>query len=140
MAKIAAKGAIVKTGAAATPTTNLTQVRSVALTIGERPMIDSTTHDSVTTKDYIPSPLRDTNQVEITIAYDPADATHEAVRAAHAAGTKWYFTVILPDAGAAQWAMSGFITNFSVPALNPDTGLIESTITYRADTVDTFTQ
>lgn len=140
MAKIAAKGAIVKTGSSATPTTNLAQVRSVALTVGERPMIDSTTHDSASTKDYIAAPLRDTNQLEIVIAYDPAAATHEEIRAAHAAGTKWYFTLVLPDAGAAQWAMSGFITGFSVPALNPDTGLIESTITYRADTVDTFTQ
>jgi hypothetical protein len=139
MAKIAAKGAIVKTGSSATPTTNLAQVRSVSVTVGEREMINVTTHDSTTTKEYIPALLRDTNQVEIEIAYDPANATHEDVRAAHAAGTKWYFTVVLPDAGAAQFAMSGYITAFSISPLDPETGALMATISYRADTADTFT-
>jgi hypothetical protein len=140
MAKIASKGVLVKSGSAATPTTNLAQVRSVSLTIGEREMINTTTPDSTTSKDYISAPLRDTNQVEIEIAYDPANSTHEDVRAAHAAGTKWYFTVVLPDAGAAQWAMAGTITGFSIPALDAESGLLIANITYRADTVDTFTQ
>lgn len=140
MAKIAAKGAVVKSGSAATPTTSLTQVKSVSLTIGAREMLGATTHDSATTKDYLASPLRDTNGVEIELIYDPSDATHEAVRAAHAAGTLWYFTLVLPDAGTAQWAMSGYITDFSVPSLDPETGVVTSTLSYKANAVDTFTQ
>jgi hypothetical protein len=90
--RIASKGAIAKYAATATPTNVIPGVRSVAVTVGSRAVIDSTCHDSTTTKEYIPAPLRDTNSVDITVAHDPANSHHEAIRAAHAAGTLHYLT------------------------------------------------
>lgn len=139
MAKYAAKGAIIKSGSSASPTTTLTQLKSVSLTIGERELLDATTHDSSTAKEYVAAGVRDTSMVEAEILYDPADATHEAVRAAQAAGTTWYWTVILPDTGAAQWAMSGVIRSFSLGSLDPVSGLIQASISFKALAVETFT-
>lgn len=138
--RIASKGAIAKYAATATPTNVIAGTRSVAITIGDRPMIDATCHDDSDTKNYIPAPLRDTVSVDITIAHDPADTGHEAIRAAHAAGTLHYLTIVLPDAGAAEWALSGYWTSFGVPALNPDTGLMECSLKFKAAGAETFTQ
>lgn len=140
MAKIAAKGVIAKYAATATPTTAIAQLLELSLNIGDRGMINATTHDSTTTKDYIVEPLRDTNEVSGKICYDPANTVHELMRNHNASGTKGYLTVILPDAGAAQWDMSGYITRFGIPTLNPETGKLEADFTFKADTVDTFTQ
>lgn len=138
--RIASKGAIAKYAATATPTNVIPGTRLVAIVVGGRPMIDATCHDSSTTKEYVAAPLRDTVGVDITIAHDPANSHHEAIRAAMAAGTLHYLTVVLPDIGAAEWAMSGYWTDFGVPALNPDTGLMEAVIKFKAAGVETFTQ
>jgi hypothetical protein len=138
--RIATKGAIIKHGASATPTTTLAGVRSISVSDGARAMIDATCHDSATTKEYIPAPLRDTLGLTIVLAHDPADTGHEAIRAAYAAATPYYLTLVLPDAGAAQWALLGIITSFLSAQLNPDTGLLESTFTYKATASETFTQ
>lgn len=140
MAKIAAKGVIVKTGSAATPSTSLANVKSVSIDTGSREMINTTTHDSATTKDYIPAPLRDTVSAEISLVWDPAAATHDELVDAHLAGTKWYFTFIMPDAGAAAFACGGYITGLSVPSLDPETGALMCTVSYKADSAETFTQ
>lgn len=137
--KIAAKGAILKYAATATPTTTIDNLVEVALTIGDRGVINTTTHGSATTKDYMAEPLRDTNEVSGKILYDPADTIHELMRNHQSAGTTGYLTIVLPDAGAAQWAMSGVLTRFSVPTLNPESGRLESDFTFKAFTVDTFT-
>lgn len=138
MAKIAALGAIVKYGASASPTTELAQVKSVSFEQGSREQIDMTTHDNTVTKEYKDAKLRDTASVEITILYDPANSGHEAIRAAHAAGTLYYITLVLPDTGAAQFAMSGYFTDFSISPLVTN-GAIEATIRYKANAADTFT-
>jgi hypothetical protein len=140
MAKYATKGVIVKTGNAATPTTSLANVISAVFTPGKRDMIKVTTHDSTSTDEYIPRPLRDTGEGKIVIAWDPANSTHEDVRAAHAAGTKWYFTKVLPDSGAAQWAVSCYITDFQPGDFDAENGRMEATILFKADTVETYTQ
>lgn len=139
--RIPTKGAIIKYGSSATPTTALAGIRSIAPGDGQRAMIDSTCHDDSVTKSYVPAPLRDTDSLTVVLAYDPADVGHEAIRAAYAAGTNpYYLTLILPDAGAAQWAKTGTITSFVPAQLNPDTGLLESTFTFKATGADTFTQ
>lgn len=138
--KFTAKGAIAKYAATATPTTTIDNLLEVSITIGDRGMINATTHGSTTTKDYLAEPLRDTNEVSGKICYDPADTIHELMRNHQNAGTKGYLTIVLPDTGAAQWAMSGYITRFSVPTLNPETGKLEADFTFKADTVDAFTQ
>lgn len=138
--RIATKGAQIKHGASATPTTVLAGVRSIAVTGGERGMIDATCHDSSTTREYIKAPLRDTFGLNVTLAHDPADTGHEAIRAAYAAGTLYYLTLILPDAGAAQWELSGTITNFTPAQLSPEDNVLECTFTFKAHGADTFTQ
>jgi len=138
MAKISAKGAIIKHATTATPTVDLTQVRSISFNQGDREQIDTTTHDSTTTKEHVDSKLRETPTLEVTIIYDPAVAGHEAIRAAHAAGTLYYITLVLPDAGAAQWAMSGYITSFNIPAMTTNAAL-EATFSFKANVAETFT-
>lgn len=138
--KYAAKGAVLKYAATATPTTTVDNLLEVSISIGDRGMIPATTHGSATTKDYLAEPLRDTNEISGKVCYDPADTIHELMRSHHNAGTKGYLTLVLPDTGTAQWAMSGYLTRFSVPTLNPESGKLEADFTYKADTVDTFTQ
>jgi hypothetical protein len=138
--RIAAKGAIIKHAATATPTVVLAGVRSVAITTGSRQMINATCHDSSAVMDFIPAPLRDTDSLDVTLAYDPADTGHEAIRAVKDAGTLYYLTLILPDSGAASWAQSGYVTSFSVPALNPETGILEATFSFKASAAATFSQ
>lgn len=138
--RIATKGAVIKHGASATPTTSLAGIRAITVGDGQRSMIEGTCHDDSTTKSYLKAPLRDTDSLSVTLAYDPADSGHEAVRAAYAAGTTYYLTLILPDAGTAQWEQVGIITSFVVGQLNPDTGLLEATFTYKATSAATFTQ
>lgn len=137
--KIANKGHIIKSGSSATPTVTLPGVVDVSPTGGERDMIPASTHDTSAVEENIPSPLRKARGLSIKIDYDPADTAHEAVRAAHAAVTPWYFTHILPDAGAAQFAMVGIITKFTV---GPGTieGLLSAEIEFLATAAEAFTQ
>lgn len=139
MAKYPAKGVIVKYAATATPTTEVTNKAEVGFEDGERELIPSTTHENTTVKTYLDSGLRDTFAVMLRLLLDPADTIHELMRNHHSAGTLGYLTLVLPDTGAAQWAMSGNITQFSVPTLNPETGRLEADFTFKAVTVDTFT-
>jgi hypothetical protein len=136
--KYTSKNSILKYAATATPTTTVDNLVEVSITIAEREMIDATSHSSATTKDYLAAPLRDTNEVSGKIIYDPADTIHELMRNHAAAGTKGYATLVLPDAGAAQWAMAGYLTRFSVPTLNAE-GKLEVDFTFKADGPDSFT-
>lgn len=138
--RIASKGAIVKYALTATPTNTIPGIRQVSFATGARPMIDATGHDDTSTKNFIPAPLRETVEADITIAYDPANVAHEAIRAAHIAATLHYVAIVLPDVGAAQWEQSGYWTEFSVPSLNPDTGLLECSLKFKAVAAETFTQ
>lgn len=137
--KIPSFGVILKAAATATPTVSIPGLKDVSFGGGERAMIDSTTQDNTATKTYVPHPLRDVRSLEFNIAYDPADTVHERMRAAHAAKTLEYITVILPDAGAAAWAMSGYYTKFGLPSIGLD-GLLESAIAFQAVSAETFTQ
>lgn len=137
--KIANKGHIVKSGSSATPTTTLPGVLDVTPTGGEREMIPASTQDTTSVEENIPNPLRKARGLNIKIAYDPADAVHEAIRAAHAAATPWYLTHILPDAGAAQWALLGIITKFVVGPGTID-GLLVAEIEFMATAAEAFTQ
>lgn len=137
--KYSAKGAILKSGAAIHPTTTVGSLKSLVMDIGERTLLDTTTHDNSATKSYVDSGLKDTVSLDITVLADPGDTNHEALRAAHAAGTPWYLSVVTPDAGAALWEMLGIILNISVPAMNTD-GLLEYTIKYKATAAETYTQ
>jgi len=137
--KYSAKGSILKSGSTAAPTTSLASVKSIGFNIGARALIDATTHDNSGTKAYVDSGLKDTSELQLNLLADPDDTAHEAVRAAHAAGTPWYFTLVLPNSGAAQWALLGIILEMSIPQLNVD-GLLEYSVRYKATAGETFTQ
>lgn len=137
MAKISAKGIILKFGVTATPTDVVPGLRSIGINQGAREQIDVTTHDSTTTKEHVDSGLRETPDIEGVIVYDPANTVHEAIRAAHSAGTLCYATLVLPDAGAASWAASGHVTGFSIPSRAPGDPL-EANFSFKANAADTF--
>lgn len=136
--KYAAKGAKIKAGATATPTTEIPGLKEVGMTGGDRTMIDVSNHASVNTKEQIPEPLRDVRTIEAVIFYDPDDTEHERLRASYEAGTLEYWTFVLPNTGAAQWAFSGYITGMTIPTLGV-TGALESTLTFTAAGAPTFT-
>ncbi len=138
-AKTAAFGVQIKAGVAATPTNVVAGLKEVAFNGGERAMIDSTTHDNTVVKSKTPHPLRELRSLDVTLEYDPADTNHERMRAAHAGGTVEYQTLVLPDAGAAQWAMTGIITKFSLPTIGID-GMLECVYTFEATAAEAFTQ
>lgn len=140
MAKFTAKGVVVKSGSAASPTQTLPGVKSVSVNTGSRDMIDVTTHDSTTTKEYLPAALRDTVSLELELVFDPTSTYHDELVDAKAAGTKWYLSVILPDSGSATWALSGYFTDQSVPTLDPETGALMTTFSFKCDVADTYTQ
>lgn len=137
--KYAAQGVVLKAGAAASPTTIVDGLKEIQFTGGERQMIDVTNHNSSTAKEQIPAKLRAARGLEFTIFYDPADTQHERMRAACEAKTLEYLTVVLPDLGTAQWAFSGYYTNFSLPTLGTENA-IEATVSFQATAVEVFTQ
>lgn len=103
MAKYPAKGVILKYGATADPSSVVTNKAEVGFEDGERELIDSTTHENTVTKSYLDSGLRDTAGIPLRLLLDPADTQHELMRSHWSSGTGGYATLILPDAGAAQW-------------------------------------
>jgi hypothetical protein len=136
--KYAAKGAVIKVAATATPTNVVDGVKEISIIGGEREMIDVTNHGSTVTKSTIPHPLRDLRGIELVIFYDPADTQHERMRAAFEAVTREYMTLVLPDTGAAQHAFTGYYTKFSTPSIGQDGGL-EVACTFMADAAEVFT-
>jgi predicted secreted protein len=138
MIKISAKGTVLKVAITATPTTAVPGLQTIGLDLGDRDQIDVTTHDSTGTEEFVDSGLRKTPSIEGSLVYDPADTTQEILRAAHAAGTLVYFTLILPDAGNATWVMSGYVTRFKLPNLAVKAGLIAD-FALMAKVADSFT-
>lgn len=132
------KGWVAKYAATATPTTTIDNLRSVRLGGGSREMLNTTTHSSSTTKSYKPAPLRDTNEVALRFLYDPADTLHELVRAHWSAGTKGYLTLVAPDSGNANFVHEGNITDWQIVDQDPETGLMEVEIVFKADGADSF--
>lgn len=139
MSKISAKGVKIKHGTSANPTDVLAHLDTVTINVGDRELIDVTTHDSPGgTREFVDSGVRDTTELEVAIKYAPGNAGHEAIRAAHAAGTLYYHTLIMPDAGEAQWTAAGYITKFNVPNGGVVEGL-KATYTFKAKGAETFT-
>jgi hypothetical protein len=138
LVKISAKGLNIKHGTTASPSTLLTGVESVGINLGDVELIEVTTHDS-TQREYVDSGLRDTPEIPIVLTYDPTDAGHEAIRAAHAARTLYYLTLTSPDTGAAAWACSGYFTRAEIPASGVRDAL-KLNLTYKVKSAETFTQ
>lgn len=138
MAKVKSKGTILKYGDAATPITTMSQHAEVSFDNGQWDRIETTTHDtSGSTKTYVTT-MKEPSSVDVRILLDPALTEHAWVIAAADSGNEKYLTLVLPDAGAAQWALVGHITNLSIGALTP-TGLVEASFTFNSNASHTFT-
>lgn len=137
MAKYKAKGVVIKYGDSASPTTTIPQLAEVDINLGERELIEVTTHDSATSKEYIDTGLVDTPEINVRVVLDPADVAHEWLRAKHLSGGIGYLTFVLPDAGSAQWACSGFVRSASIqPGLK---GSLDATFVFKCNVYPTFT-
>lgn len=133
-----ANGIILKFATTATPTPVVTEVGSVGIDTGKLGLLDVTPHGATQEKK-VSTGIRGLPVVNFDIFYKPGDAVHEAIRAAHAAGTVCYLTVILPDAGAAQYDLTGHVTAFDMPKAGPKDSL-QRNVTFEATTGETFTQ
>ena len=139
MAKIAAKGVILKYAATATPTTALINKVEIGFEDGDRELIDSTTHENTVTKSYVDSGLRDTFGLPVKIFLDPADTIHELMRSHHHSGTGGFATLVLPDAGGAEWTGPVQVMRWNIEGMTPQGGLIVNTRLKFTGT-ETFTQ
>lgn len=137
--KIAVRGLVLKAAATAAPTVVVPGVEEVSMSGGQREMIDTTTHDDTVVKSQIPSPIRAQRKLEVTLLYDPANTQHERMRAAHAAGTLEYQSLILPDAGAAQYDFSGYIVEWNPLPMGQD-GALKIKYMYEVVAAEVFTQ
>lgn len=116
MAKFTVKGTLFKHGTAGSaPTTTVTQNGNLSAELGEREMVDVTTNDSPSgVREFAANFLNSANMTQ-EFLYDPDNVNHEALRAAHAGGTKISFGFTLPNTGAAIFYADGYVTNFSLP-------------------------
>lgn len=138
MAKVKAKGVIIKYGDSASPSTTIPQLAEVSYDNGQWDRQDTTTHDtSGSTKTYT-TILKEASSANVRVMLDPADTAHAWVIAAADSGAEKYLTLILPDAGAAQWAMQGHVTNLSIGPLSPS-GMVEASFTFNSSVAHTFT-
>jgi len=138
MAKFKSKGAIFRYGTANPPLTVIGQAGDSTIDLGERAgAIDITTHDSAGTMEKMDGGLKEPFKFSGEILWDPADTTHEILRAAHDAGTTAFLMVILPDAGAAQWIVAARVTSLSLPL--PVLGKISAQVTIEGMGASTFT-
>lgn len=139
MAKYKAKGAVFKWGAANPPTTVIGQAGDSTIELGERAgLLDVTTHDNSTgTFDKLDAGFKEPFKFSGELLWDPADATHEILRAAQDAGTAGYLLVILPDAGAAQWIVPSRITSIGLPL--PVNGKLMANVVIDGTGASTFT-
>lgn len=138
MAKNKAKGVILKYGDAATPTNTIPQLAEISFDGGAWDRVDITTHDtSGVTKAY-DVVQKEPPSIEVRLMLDPADTAHAWLITSHAAATLRYITFVLPDAGAAEWACSGHITNLQVSGLLVG-GYIEASFTFACNAAATFT-
>lgn len=139
MAKYKTKGVIAKIAAANPPTTAIVQLGDSTLELGERDaLINATTHDTSTgTHEFLDPGFKTPASFNGEILYDPADAVHEVIRAAHDAGTSLYFECTLPDAGAAKFLFQCRVKNCGLPL--PVMGKLTLNVTLEGLAATTFT-
>lgn len=139
IAKHPTYGTAVKHGTTAAPTVVLGQLKSVSFNPGARTLVDVTTHDNTVSKSYIDSGLRDTAELDMVIELGSEDTGHEAVRAAQANGTLYYFTLVLTSGTPSIWALSGYILDASIPTMGTNGDLMMN-IKFKAIGAGTYTQ
>lgn len=139
MAKVKAKGVVIKYGDSAAPTTTISQLAEVSFENGQWDRVETTTHDtSGAVKTYAPT-LKEPSSLDVRVLLDPAGTDHNWLIGASDSGADKYMTFVLPDAGTAQWALVGNVTNMSIGGLTPG-GLVEARFTFSANQAHTYTQ
>lgn len=137
MAKYKSKGVVVKYGNSAAPSTTMSQLAEVSYDNGQWDRVETTTHDtSGNTKTYTPT-LKEPSSVDVRVLLDPALTEHAWFISAADSGDTKYLTFVLPDAGNAEWAAVGNVTNLSIGGLTPS-GLIEASFTFNSNAAHTF--
>lgn len=137
MAKYAAKGAILKQDDGTSTFVAIANVGDVSFQHPQRERIDVTTHDSSGGfREYVDGVLGE-GTLSFPLVYDPANATHERLRASQVSGGNKNFQLILPDAGAAQFAFAALVTKFDINAgVN---GRLEAQVELKTSGAITFT-
>jgi hypothetical protein len=117
--KTKAKGVILEYGDSAPTSTVIPQKATISMDLGQWDRADKTSHDtSGKTKEY-DTTLKEPPSIDVEIFLDPADTAHAWLLAAHTSGDLKYFTMILPDAGNADFAIAGHVLNLTInPALD----------------------
>lgn len=138
MAKIKAKGVILKYGDAADPLTTVPQKTEVSLDLGAWDRTDTTDHDtSGSTKEY-DTVLKEPPTIDVTGFFDPADTAHAWFISAHASGAEKYFELVMPDAGSAEFVCQAHVSNLSIGGMTPS-GHLTFSATLAGTTAATFT-
>lgn len=139
MAKFKAKGCVFKYGSANPPTTTIGQAGDSTIDLGERAgAIDITTHDNSTgTFDKMDPGFKEPFNFSGEILWDPADATHEILRAALESGSAGFLEVTLPDAGTAKWVVSARVKSVGLPL--PVNGKLSANVSIEGMAASTFT-
>lgn len=115
-------------------------LKTITPSMGERGMINVTTHDSSVSKEYVPAALIETAQLDVEASYDSADTVHELMRAAHEAGSTIIYSFTLPDAGAAKWSGFGICTAWAIPTLDPEESDLAHSFTIKGKSKSYFNQ
>ena len=137
MAKVKAKGVILKYGDTADPSTTLPQKTEVSLDLGAWDRTDVTDHDtSDSTKEY-DTVLKEPPTLDVTGFFDPADTAHAWFVSSHASGAAKYFELVLPDAGDAEFVFQAHVTSLSIGGMTPS-GHITFSATLAGTTAATF--
>jgi predicted secreted protein len=135
MAKYAAKGTKLQVEISSV-FTDIPNLGDITLSVGQTDLIPATTHDSANSfKEYL-NGFKDSDEFTGVIKYDPANAVHEYIRAAHG-GSAINMKLILPDVGNATFAFSALVRNFQVAA--PVEGSLDANITFKPTGAITFT-
>ena len=113
MARVKAKGIILKYGDSASPSTTIPQKADISYDAGSWDMLDGTNHDSGSTKVKEPG-LKEPPSLNVNVLLDPGDTAHAWLVSANDSGALKYFTLVLPDTGAAQFVLSGYVQTLSI--------------------------
>jgi hypothetical protein len=130
MTRLAAKGTKFQYGnGSGTETfTDMAQVRSIGDLGGDSGEID-TTDLSSTAKEYLMG-LPDNGDLQLTLAWDPADARHVAMFTRETTQSLNNYKIVMSDTGAFTWAFSAYVKSFKITGMTPDS-LIEAQVTLR---------
>lgn len=96
--------------------------------------VDVTSHSS-TWREH-KATIADGGEVTFDINYDPADSTHQLLRAAASDGATHQFQVTFPDTGASTATFDGIVTGFEISA--PVADKMTAALTIRVTGAITF--